>query len=356
MPTLLPEIVIWIFVFVFGSIIGSFLNVVILRTPLKQSIITEPSHCFSCGNRLKWYDMFPVFSWLILRGKCRFCKSKISPRYMIVEAITGAVYLLAWFRFGYVGAWWELSVAAVMFPVLIVLSCIDIDHFEIPYWCSITIAVIGIASFFIPFAIHEVVWYERLIALGIVGVMFVLLVLVGGMGGGDLQLMAGASLVLGYKSFPGLFIGIVLGAIYGVIKKCHDRKAEKEITDQIMQIALDWYQEQLDRDIGYIPEGHEDIIVGGISDGEPDIEWEFLDEAAWKGIPDKSALSKAIRENITTEREGAFRIFIKEDVIEKVKYSRRMVFGPFLSIGITTAWLAGDIIINWYMSLMGISG
>lgn len=350
----LPEIVMCIFVFIFGSVIGSFLNVVILRTPLKQSIITEPSHCFSCGNRLKWYDMFPIFSWLILRGKCRFCKAKISPRYMIVESITAIVYTLAYLRFGTIGAWWEFGTAIVLFPILIVLSCIDIDHFEIPYWSSITIGVIGIASFFIPFAVHNVVWYERLIALGVVGVMFVLLVLMGGMGGGDLQLMLGASLVLGYKVFPGLFVGIILGAIYGMTKKIHDRKAEKEISEQIKQLVLDWYQDQLDRDVGYITEGHEDIIVGGISDGEPDIEWEFLDEAVWKGIPDKSALSKVIRDNITDEREGAFRIYIKEDVVERVKYSRRMVFGPFLALGIAAAWLFGDIILNWYMHLLGV--
>lgn len=195
-------------------------------------------------------------------------------------------------------------------------------------------------------------WYERLISLGIVGVMFVLLVLMGGMGGGDLQLMLGASLVLGYKVLPGLFIGIVLGAIYGIIKKCRDHKDEIELSEKIKALVLDWYQNQLDRDVGYVLNGHEDIIVGGISNGNPDIEWEFLDEAAWKGIPDKSALSKLIRENITDEREGAFRIFIKEDLVTRVKYSRRMVFGPFLSIGICSAWLAGDLIISWYMGLL----
>ncbi|MBP1543844.1 MAG: prepilin peptidase [Oscillospiraceae bacterium] len=350
------NIVICVFVFIFGSVIGSFLNVVILRTPLKQSLITEPSHCFSCGNRLKWYDMFPIFSWLILRGKCRFCKAKISPRYMIVEAVTAAVYLLAYLRFGMNGFFWEFGVAIVLFPILIVLSCIDIDHFEIPYWCSITIGVIGIASFFIPYAdAFGAEWHERLISLGIVGVLFVLLVLVGGMGGGDLQMMLGASLLLGFRVLPGLFIGIVLGAVYGSVKKFRERKAEKEISTQIEQIVKDWYQNQLDRDIGYVLNGHEDIIVGGISDGQPDIEWEFLDEAAWKGIPEKSDLSKAIRENITTEREGAFRIFIKEDLVEKVKYSRRMVFGPFLATGVAAAWLVGDVIVNWYMGLLNIN-
>lgn len=347
------NIVFCVFVFIFGSIIGSFLNVVILRTPLKQSLVTEPSHCFSCGTRLKWYDMFPIFSWLILRGKCRFCKSRISPRYMIVEAVTAVVYLLAYLRFGLVSMWWEFAMAIVLFPILIVLSGIDIDHFEIPYWCSITVGVLGIASFFIPFtASYNIVWYERLISLGIVGVLFVLLVLMGGMGGGDLQLMLGASLILGYKVLPGLFIGIILGAIYGTVKKIRDRKVEKGITAQIEEIVRNWYQDQLDKDVGYITEGHEDIIVGSITGGKPDIEWEFLDENVWKGIPDKSALSKAIRENITTEREGAFRIRIKEDLIEKVKYSRRMVFGPFLAVGISAAWLIGDVIINWYTGLL----
>lgn len=272
---------------------------------------------------------------------------------MIVEAITAITYTLAYLRFGLAGYWWELGVALVVFPVLIVLSCIDIDHFEIPYWCSITIGVIGIASFFIPYTnTFSADWLERLIALGVVGILFLVLVLIGGMGGGDLQLMLGASLLLGYRVFPGLFIGIVLGAIYGAIKKSRDHKAEKEASDKLKEIALEWYQDQLDKDVGYVKTGHDDIIVGSIVNGEPDIEWEFLDENAWKGIPDKAALSKAIRNNITTEREGGFKIFIKDDVVEKVKYSRHMVFGPFLAVGITTAWLIGDIIVNWYMGLI----
>ncbi len=335
-----------VLVFIFGSVIGSFLNVVILRTPLKQSIITEPSHCFSCGNRLKWYDMFPIFSWLILRGRCRFCKAKISPRYMIVEAITAVLYLLAFICHGFT---LKFAVSIVLFPVLVVLSGIDIDHFQIPYWCSAVVAVLGIASFFL---FPEIVWYERLISLGIVGVVFFILVLIGGMGGGDLQLMLGTSLLLGFTVFPALLIGIVLGAIYGSIKKIVDRKVEAETAEKIKKIVEDWYQDQLDKDVGYVKDDCDDIIVGSISDGDPDIEWEFLEEKAWMGIPDKSALSKALRENITDEREGGFKIYIKEDQITKVKYSRHMMFGPFLSIGIATSWLIGEMIITWYMQLL----
>lgn len=347
-----PFIIVYaVLAFILGSVIGSFLNVVILRTPEKQSIITEPSHCFSCGHRLAWYDMFPIFSYLLLRGRCRYCGEKFSARYMIIELITAVLYCLSYLVFAVFQSpdWWKLGFSAVLFPVIIVLSMIDIDRFEIPYWCSGVIAVLGIASFFVfP---KEIVWYERLIAFGVVIVLFAVLVFINGMGGGDLQLMLGASLLLGYRVFAGLLVGILLGAIYGSIKKIRDGKAEKELAEKIQILAEDWYQNQLDRDVGYVTDGHSDIIVGSISDGNPDIDWEFLDENVWKGLPDKSELSRILRENITDEREGGFKIFIKGDQVEKVKYSRRMVFGPFLAAGIAVAWFVGQYIIGWYMSL-----
>lgn len=332
--------------FVLGSIIGSFLNVVILRTPLHQSIVKEPSHCFSCGHRLAWYDMFPIFSWIFLRGKCRYCGEKISPRYMIVEAVTAVLYCLAYLVFGFR---LELAFSAVLFAVLVVLSAIDIDRFEIPYWCSITTAVLGVIAIFV---FKETPWYERLIAMGVILVIFVILVLVGGMGGGDLQLMVGASLLLGYKVFVALFIGVLTGAVYGTVKKLRDRSDEKMISDKLKKLAEEWYQNQLDQNVGYVTEGHDDIIVGSISEGDPDIEWEFLDENVWRGLPDKAKLSRELRKNITDEREGGFKIFIRGDKIERVKYSRRMVFGPFLGFGIATCWLVGGHLINWYLSLM----
>lgn len=340
------KIVYAVLAFVLGSVIGSFLNVVILRTPRHESIVSEPSHCFSCGHRLAWYDMFPIFSWLFLRGKCRYCGEKISPRYMIIEAITAVLYCLAFLVFGLS---WELAFSAVLLAVLVVLSTIDIDQFEIPYWCSITIAVLGIAAIFV---FKETPWYERLISMGVILVIFTVLVLVGGMGGGDLQLMIGASLLLGYKIFVALFIGVFFGAIYGSIKKFRDHKDEKALSDKIKELVEEWYQNQLDRDIGYVTDGHDDIIVGSISEGDPDIEWEFLDEKVWKGLPEKAQLSRTLRENVTDEREGGFKIFIRGDKIERVKYSRRMVFGPFLSLGIASCWLVGGYILTWYFSLL----
>ncbi len=333
-----------VFAFLLGSVIGSFLNVVILRTPLKQSIITEPSHCFSCGHRLAWYDMFPIFSWLLLRGKCRYCKAPYSPRYMIFEAITAVLYCLAFLVFGFS---LQLAYSAVLFAVLVVLSGVDIDHYEIPYWCSGVVAVLGISAIFL---LPECSWKERLISFGIIVVLFAIMVLIGGMGGGDLQLMAGASLLLGYRIFAALFIGIVLGSIYGVIKKVRDRKIEKSVTEKIRELTEEWYKNQLDHDVGYVKDGCDDIIVGSISEGKPDIEWEFLEEKVWKGLPDKAALSRALRDNVSDEREGGFKIFINSDKIKKVKYSRRMVFGPFLAVGIAAAWLVGFKIVAWYIS------
>ena len=135
-----------------------------------------------------------------------------------------------------------------------------------------------------------------------------------------------------------------------------NREGLETITvDYVRRIPIDvfekWYQNQLDRDIGYVMDGHDDIIVGSISEGNPDIEWEFLEEKVWKGLPEKAELTQALREKIKTEREGGFKIYIKGDKVEKVKYSRRMVFGPFLSLGIAAAWLVGSFIMNWYMSL-----
>ena len=84
----------YIIIFIFGIVIGSFLNVCIYRLPLHESIITAPSHCMTCGRKLKWYDMVPVFSWIVLGGKCRNCKSKISAQYPIIEALNGILYVL----------------------------------------------------------------------------------------------------------------------------------------------------------------------------------------------------------------------------------------------------------------------
>lgn len=198
--------------FLLGSVIGSFLNVLAYRIPIKESIVKGRSHCTTCGKQILNRDLIPIFSWIFLRGRCRFCKEKISPRYMIVELITALSYLAA---FLVIGLDIKLIYALLLFPVLITLSLWDIDRKEIPYTCSIIIAVLGIASFFTA----EMPWYEHLIGAAVIAVPFAVLCFLGAMGGGDVQLMAAAGLLLGWEVIPAAMIGIILGAIAGIIIK-----------------------------------------------------------------------------------------------------------------------------------------
>ena len=118
---LIYDTVMCILAFILGSVIGSFLNVVIYRTPAHMSIVNGPSHCFTCGERIKPYDLVPIFSWIFLGGKCRNCKAPISARYTFVEALTGFMFLAAYIRFSIS---WQLLIAIILFSVLIVLSFI----------------------------------------------------------------------------------------------------------------------------------------------------------------------------------------------------------------------------------------
>ncbi len=329
--------------FILGAVIGSFLNVVILRTPLKQSIVVNRSHCMTCGNQLKNIDLIPIFSYIFLGGKCRFCKSRISPRYWIVELLTALMYTLS---VCVLGISVELIYALVLIPVLIVASGIDIDYMQIPYTCSIIIAVLGVISIFTDGA----PWYEHLIGAAIVAVPFAVLALFGAMGGGDLQIMTAAGLLLGWRIVPAAAIGIVLGAIGGVITLLSLPKAiKKETGEALTKIADEWYEEQKANDI-YVAEGKSDALCGNIFKGKCDINEDFIDEKIWNGKPDIKALNERI--DALETKDFAVSIVIGHDKIEKTSCKKQMVFGPYLAVGIAVAYLFGDVIINWYLGLM----
>lgn len=201
-----------VLIFVLGSVIGSFLNVLAYRLPKKESIVKGRSHCTKCGKQIKDYDLIPILSWFILGGRCRWCKKRISPRYMIIELLTALSYLTAYLVLGASG---KLVYALLLFPVLIILSLWDIDQKEIPYTCSIIIAVLGVVSIFTS----QIPWYEHLIGAVIVAVPFGILCFLGAMGGGDVQLMAAAGLLLGWSIVPSALIGIIIGALFGVFIK-----------------------------------------------------------------------------------------------------------------------------------------
>src|SRR3954447_26064565 len=145
----------WSFVsFLFGAIVGSFLNVCIHRMPLGQSIASPPSHCPKCKYSIPWYLNIPLVTWLYLRGKCAHCKEPISIRYFLVELLTGLLFLGVWLTYGRQSVWLAL-VYCVFVGGLIVATFIDFEHFIIPDEITIGgIAAGFIASFLVP-ALHR---------------------------------------------------------------------------------------------------------------------------------------------------------------------------------------------------------
>jgi leader peptidase (prepilin peptidase) / N-methyltransferase len=136
--------------FVFGSIVGSFLNVCIYRLPLGQSIVSPPSHCPHCKYSIPWYLNVPLFTWLYLRGKCRNCGAPISIRYFLVELLTAVTFLACWLAFGSQSAWLALIYALVL-AGLITSTFIDFEHFIIPDEITVGGMVAGfVCSFLLP--------------------------------------------------------------------------------------------------------------------------------------------------------------------------------------------------------------
>ncbi len=125
----MSQIIITTFIFIFGILIGSFLNVVIYRIPKGESIVFPSSKCQSCKTPLKWYHNIPIFSWIFLRGKCGFCSEKISIQYPIIELTTGVIAVLLFQKLGLV---WNLPIVFAVFTLLLALLMIDFRYMEIP--------------------------------------------------------------------------------------------------------------------------------------------------------------------------------------------------------------------------------
>ncbi len=123
------NIVVGIFIFLFGISVGSFLNVLIYRIPEGLSVLNPPSSCPKCHNRLKWYHNIPILGWLMLKGKCAFCKEKISPRYPIIELLNGLIWLALFFKIGLI---WYYPFVALSFSMLLALTMIDFKYYAVP--------------------------------------------------------------------------------------------------------------------------------------------------------------------------------------------------------------------------------
>lgn len=224
------------FFFVLGTIVGSFLNVCIVRMPHEKSVVKPRSHCVKCKIPIKWHDNIPLISFLLLRGKCRNCGEKFSFRYFLIELLTGLAFM-GFYKF------YGLDILLV--PYLFMTSCfivatfVDFEHRIIPDEISVGGMFVGLAFSAILPQMHGVGEQTPLIMMNLKSLSFsVMGVLIGGgtiyamgvlgdimfkkesMGGGDIKLLAMIGAFLGWKyALLTFFIAPVFGAVYGIIEK-----------------------------------------------------------------------------------------------------------------------------------------
>lgn len=196
---------------VFGLCVGSFLNVLIYRIPKGEEFVKTPSHCMTCGHNLSWYENIPVVSWLLQGGKCRACGVKLSAQYPVIEALNGAMWLLTGLL--YRGDWLTVGLYCVLFSMLLVLSVIDWRTFTIPNGINLVIFLLGVVRLITDLD-H---WVSYVIGLVSVSLVFLLMHLAthgNGLGMGDVKLVAGAGLLLGWSS---MLLAVVIGSLSGAI-------------------------------------------------------------------------------------------------------------------------------------------
>ncbi|WP_295419700.1 A24 family peptidase [Sulfurovum sp.] len=198
-----------IVVFIFGAMIGSFLNVVIYRIPKGESIAFPASKCQSCQTPLKWYHNIPIFSWLFLGGKCAFCKDPIAKQYPIVEFLTGIIFVALFLKLGLV---WYLPFIAASFAALFALVMIDFKYMAVPD--SVNFAALLFALVQPDFL--NTLMYAAIAAGGLylIGLLSSLLAGKQAMGGADVIVAGTMGALLG---FPNFFVAIFLSAVLAMV-------------------------------------------------------------------------------------------------------------------------------------------
>ena len=218
MPELQHELIaIWFLVF--GAIVGSFLNVVIYRVPLRRSIVSPGSACPGCGASIRWYDNIPILSWLALKGRCRSCKMSIAIRYPLVELVAGLLAVGTFLGWGLTFAAFEVLVFSW---VCLVLALIDYDYQILPDVITYPLILFGIGMS----CAGGVTWWLDSVVGAAFGALLPIAVIVlyklirgeEGMGWGDVKFLAGIGAVLGLAGCLWvLIVGALLGALVGLV-------------------------------------------------------------------------------------------------------------------------------------------
>lgn len=210
---LLIKILINAYVFLLGACVGSFLNVCVYRIPLGIPISRGRSFCPACHGQLRSRDLIPVVSFLLLRGRCRFCKAPISPRYPTVELAGGMLFLLS---LNTIGLTLKAAAAALFFCVLLTVALIDWDTGEIPD--RLHICIVLLAPIYALSAPALPLWEHLLGAVVLSLPMLLGACLLGGFGGGDVKLTAACGLLLGWRlTLLGGLFAVITAAVYGLI-------------------------------------------------------------------------------------------------------------------------------------------
>ncbi|WP_332689523.1 prepilin peptidase [Halalkalibacter lacteus] len=219
-------VLIFIYIFIIGITLGSFYNVVGIRVPVGESIVRPRSHCTACNRDLGALDLVPVFSYLVLRGRCCGCKQMISPLYPFTEFMTGVLFVASFIVFGWT---WETVVSMLLMSLLAIIFVSDLRYMLIPD---------KVLLFFFPLflllrvtvAPLDPLWDALVgVALGFTLLLAIAIISQGGMGGGDIKLFAVLGLVLGWQGvlfafFFSCFYGAIIGGIGLVIGKLERRK------------------------------------------------------------------------------------------------------------------------------------
>lgn len=198
-------------IFLYGIIFGSFLNVCVYRIPNNKSFVTTRSHCPSCEHKLAWYDLIPLFSFIFLKGKCRYCKEKISVNYPLVELLNGVIWVSLFY---YLDLNSFFIVCCFIFSALIVLSFIDIKHKIVPDKINLFIFVMGLYILYLD---------NANISLHIIGIfiasvpLLIIAVTTNGFGGGDIKLFAAIGFFLGWKlTLVAFILTLIIASIYSI--------------------------------------------------------------------------------------------------------------------------------------------
>jgi leader peptidase (prepilin peptidase)/N-methyltransferase len=220
-----------VLIFILGLIVGSFSNVCIYRIPRNESIIFPASHCPKCRSKIKPVDNIPLLSYILLKGRCRNCKSKISIQYPIVELLTGLIYLIIYLIYG-------LSIQSLIYIILssalIIIAFVDLNEQIVPDVISLPGIVIGfIISFFVPYisfinsALGVFAGGGTILIIGLAGsVIFKK----EAMGGGDVKLAAMIGAFLGWRYIIiSLFLGFFLGALAGIVLILSKIKSREDV-------------------------------------------------------------------------------------------------------------------------------